>query len=242
MVDALKLTFDSTGEGGDALPGWSVQNTVTPHVFGVGNQGTGAASISIAYGVDSEFLIDSQVTAVQERLGPVQGLVTALQFAGSDGMETAVSLSIQSVIGGLNAARIAPPLVDATVEDVYSTYVGLIDPNLTVANQSSNATVYNLPGWEAPVWQMLGEFAAVSTTELVLQGNGLVIRDQFVDPLELDDNTVPQYQFVTSGEGQQFDVINYNVEPVQSGDPILFNFSPNPSVESDLTGWTGVWV
>lgn len=103
-----KITTTGAGTAGELQPGWSVNEESTPIAPGDSSGATESASISLAHGEDSEFLINENVSLIHDELGTFQGYASAANSNGAtEDTDTNIPLSLAGISSSLTAERTA---------------------------------------------------------------------------------------------------------------------------------------
>lgn len=102
------LTITGAGTFGELQPGWSVNEEITPLAIGDSSGAVDSASVTVAQGEDSEFLINEQVQIVHDELGSFYGHAsTASSNGASEATDTNMPLAVAGVGNSLTAERTA---------------------------------------------------------------------------------------------------------------------------------------
>lgn len=236
---------------------WELTNTVSPSAAGLSSEGYGQLSATAQPGVDDEFVIDRDVTVTFSKdepdvdtneplsFGSVEGWVSGYSTYGlvQDDLtpETRgpASITITPNLAILNVDRDAPAVVNVSLSEVFQTYVGLVTSSLPVAYEATENPVVSVPGWTGNVWEYISNLAAIKGVELSYTGNGLVVRDIQVEALEQEFMGDPSYQFNAGSSGRYVEVAYQDQTVITSIEANLTNFSQNPKLGVNSTGWSG---
>lgn len=103
-----KVAITGAGSFGELQPGWSVNEEITPLAIGDSSGAVDSASLTVAQGEDSEFLINEQVRIIHDELGSFYGHASSATSNGAtEATDTTVPLSIAGVGNSLTAERTA---------------------------------------------------------------------------------------------------------------------------------------
>lgn len=219
--------------------GWNVTETVTPPAMGMQSSGQGAVNFEQPYEPDLEFVYESTATVEHERLGSVAGRLGGGSFSGEDGLELPTQFTMTSILGGLSVQRQSGPVINGSLEDVYTQYIRLVYASgVEVDYQATDANLYNYAGWEGNVWEHLCQLGAATGTELLVQGGTVVIRDIGVNLVNFKNIIpTPSYDINQENAGRTVDYVIKNAEAVQSSLDFIYNYVLNPTVETNANGW-----
>lgn len=236
---------------------WELTNTVSPSAAGLSSEGYGQLSATAQPGGDDEFVIDRDVTVTFSKddpdvdtnepisLGSVEGWVSGYSTYGlvEDDLtpETRgpASITITPNLAILNVDRDAPAVVNVSLSEAFQTYVGLVTSSLPVTYEATNNPIVSFPGWTGNVWEYMSNLAAIKGVELTYTGNGLVVRDIQAEELEQEFFAEPSYRMEEGSTGQYVEVAYQDQQVITSIEENLTNYSENPKLGVDTTGWSG---
>ena len=101
----IEIQMTGSGELGPLAPGWSVQEYATPVTIGETAGGTGNVSFSAAAREDSLFVVNNDITTIEETLGAISGVVKSVSQTGLN-----VSVSHNTTLAIFDATKNIPAL------------------------------------------------------------------------------------------------------------------------------------
>jgi len=230
------LSIDSmTGSGtlGAVQTGWSISESATSVDITEQTGGTGSASFSAVKTPTSKFVIDNLVTLGAEALGTLNGIIGDTSITGDS-----VSVTVAPVLSLLNAERTAPPTGEQNLSDIFESYVALVTDQITVDYQATSDPLRIYPGWAGSVWNFLQQLCAFNRVEMAASGSSLVVRDVGSVEYALGAKVTPTFAASVASTGRSIDVVVQNTALVASLPGSKYNYSENPSVETNSTGWS----
>jgi len=225
------------GELGDIVD-WSVQADITPTVIGDGGGGVGNLNLSTVT-VDESIYINNNTLTLSD---PIAGDFIAT--VDQPTITTAqTSLVAGGILSGLNTSVIAPPMYgSSTLQDAYSTYVGLCydtPPSIDFSGMTSNPTVA-YEGWSGNCWDYIRNLAAFTKTEVVADNGVIIVRDLRQHTLDSANALGDGVTFTsnTQDTAREVQVVCRNSTTVNSVGDFIYNYALNPSVETNATDWS----
>lgn len=233
------------------IANWGVGETTNPPAIGLPNPGTGGASGSAVYGSESELAIEKQaiLTTTPFPDAELHGHINSVTVTGSPSVEASIDWSLVPYFGGLSVERTAPPVLNKTLGSILETYIGLVyDTPLTVQSvriplPGFDSTLYSFPGWRGNVWAQICDLLTKVRAEIVYQPTALgqpmiEVRPLSSITIDLDDKQPPVMRYEQGSPGHQIDVTYQNQRVISSMLADIANYSQNPSLESNSTGWS----
>lgn len=231
---AVKLTTTGSGSVGDIQTGWSVtENSTSVNPTDSGG-GTGSVSLSAKANKTSRFVIDNNAQFTHE-LGTISGTVGNISVTS-----IGVGMSIAPIVSLLSVDRTMPPTGNQPLSEIIAGYVGAVTEQLTVNYQATNNPSRVYIGWTGDVWYHINQLCAINKVEIVISGSSLIVRDLGVTALDLTDSKNVTTALSTQGTGLNVNVVNHNAKLVPSLGGNRYNFSVNPSVETNATNWDAI--
>lgn len=232
-IENIELAMTGSGSVGDILQGWTVTEGATPtNATDIGG-GTGSVSMSARSKDSSVFVVDNDATITHKKLGAIQGIVGNITDGGSvSGMTIAPTISL------LSAERNMPPTGNQPLSTTISSYVAAVTDQLNVSYQATSDPNRVYGGWSGDVWSKLSELCAINKIEIAVSGNTLIVRDIGSTTLSINDSNSVSRTFSTQATGRSIDITCQNTTLVSTLGTAKYNYSQNPSVETNITGWT----
>lgn len=224
---------DGTGDAGDVVVGWSVNESTTPSNPSRSPEGTGSISFGAKANDDSVFLVDDEVVFSHETLGSITGIVGDLTVNDIN-----VNATISKKLALLDNEFTMPPTSTSTVSQVITNYVSTVTDQITVVYAGSNDPTILVPGWKDSVWKKINELCALYRLEIIsTDGVTLLIRDKASTTIDIVDEANTSRSISSRASGLYIDVI-YNQSVLSASDATFkWNYSQNPSLETNATGW-----
>lgn len=231
----MAVTISMTGSGtvGDISTGWSVDESATTVNPSESSGGTGSISMAAKATDTSEFVSENDIIFTHDKLGNISGLVGNVTRSGA-----IVGLGIAPLSSLLNAERNAPPTGQQPLSEIITGYVSLVSDQISVTYLATKNPVRIYPGWQSEVWYMLNQLAAVERVQITVEGDSIVVRDWGATTVGTDDYNSLNNTFNTQATGRFVEVTCQNTKLVASLGSTKYNYSQNPSVETNIVGWT----
>ena len=230
------LSVDSmTGSGtlGAVQTGWSISESASSVNITEQTGGTGSASFSAVKTPTSKFVIDNLITLDVDELGSLGGIIGDTSIMGDS-----VSVTVAPTLSLLNAERSAPPTGEQALSAIFASYVALVTDQITVDYQATSDPLRIYPGWSGSVWNFLQQLCAFNRVEMAASGDLLVVRDVGSIEYALGAKVTPTFSASVASTGRSIDVVVQNTALVASLPGPKYNYSENPSVETNATGWS----
>jgi len=230
------LSIESmTGSGalGAVQTGWSISESATSVNITEQTGGTGSASFGAVKTPTSKFVIDNLITLDTDGLGALEGIIGDTSITGDS-----VSVTVAPTLSLLNAERSAPPTGEQALSAIFASYVALVTNQIVVDYQATSDPLRIYPGWSGSVWNFLQQLCAFNGVEMTASGDSLVVRDVGSVEYELGAKVVPTFAASVASTGRSIDVVVQNTALVASLPGSKYNYSENPSVETNATGWS----
>lgn len=229
----MGLTIDMTGSGevGDIKPGWSIQEDATPVNPVDASAGTGVVSMFAKSTPTSKFIIDNQITVTHDKLGEFDGVITNATVEGAS-----VEFNVSPLMSLLVATKTAPPIGPLPLSQIIQSYVALCTDQVTVDYQALDDPVQLYGGWQGEVWYYLKQLAACNKVEFSFSEAILTVRDVGSSTYVLDDATPVRFVTDRASTGRSINIVCQNVQLATPS--IITNYSQNPSLETNATGWS----
>jgi len=234
-VGALTLTMTGTGTVGDIAPGWSVIEDATAVVATDESASAGSGAMGAPKNLTSKYMVDNSAVLTHDRLGTARGYIGDTTEA-----KTGMGFAFTTLLSLLSVDRTAPPIGNSALSAVFTAYVGLVTDQITVSWQASSDPQVTFQGWRGNVWRMLNKLCAAKRVEIAMLDNVMVVRDLGSQALDITDEAAISIQRSTLSTARKINVCWYNQKLVPSLGTTLYNYSQNPSLESNATGWDGV--
>lgn len=231
----LKITTTGSGTFGDVVPGWSVTEAATTVNPNISSDGTGLIVASTKAHDDSDFLVDNNAVATHDDLGTIEGLL------GDVTVGNTVGLNIQPLLSLLNVERNMPPTGEQPLSEIFAAYVAAVTPQLSVSYQASSDPLRIYPGWSGSVWFHLNQLCAINKVEIASTGSTIVVRDIGSVTKTVDEKQGISRTFSTAATGRNVEVVCQNTVLIGSLPGSKYNYSANPSLETNTTGWSNSW-
>jgi len=231
MAVSIVIT-DGTGEIGDVVSGWSVNSATTPANPNVIPETTGSVSFTATIKPDTVFIVDDEVSFVHEFLGTVQGFVGDITIT-----DNSVSGFINKKLALLDVERNMPPTSELPLSEIIQAYVEEVTDQVTVSYIATTDPYAAFPGWSGSVWQRINELCALYSLEVSVSSGTLIIRDMGTQQFTIPDQSNVSRTINTRSAGLFIDVVYQQSELVSSDSTYKWNYSQNPSVETNSTNW-----
>jgi len=225
-----KLSMTGSGSIGD-ISDWSVNESASPINITDNSAGTGKINIEAKRKSDTKFIINNNATLVTD-FGSISGVVSSVDFE----YNTHASISIDSPLSVLNVERNSPPTGLVTLEETIKLYIALVTGDFTVTYSATNNPSGVYGAWTGNVWEKIKQLCAANGVEIYLVGAVVTVRDVGSVILSLPDNIKVSREISTDASGKVINIIYQNYELVTPG--INYNYSQNPSVETNATNWS----
>lgn len=243
------VLINGNGNVNDPGSAWTVEEDATP--IAVDDTFGGVGQITLTGGQfngdptrqDTRFIASKSATFThdsvdeangQTALGSIQGTVTGLQTKGQG-----ASFGIVPLLGLLSGVTVnALPTGQQNLSAIFAVYVALATPQITVNFTASSDPLRVYGAWSGDLWTMLKQLASVNRVELALIGAQLTVRDLGSTILALDDEQACALNIPALPTCQQFQMTIQNTTAVSSGSSTVINYSQNPSLETNTTGWS----
>jgi hypothetical protein len=228
-TDATLVMTGSGTVGGIAT--WRVSESATPVDISDLSGGVGAVPLTAKANDDSKFIIRNNATFTHESLGDIEGVVENVNVSSPQ-----VSFTIAPTLSLLNVERVSPPTGSQPLSEIFATYVALVTDAITVDYQATTDPTRLYGGWSSNVWTAIKELCAANRVEAVPSGTTLVVRDLGSTEFTIDDSQTVDISLSTDATGRAIDIVYQNYTLVSSTS-LVYNYSQNPSVETNATGW-----
>lgn len=229
----IDISMTGSGSVGDIV-NWSGQEDSTPVSIGDSSGSTGLVSVTARTTDESVFIVDNVASIAHETLGSSDGIVTGVSVN-----DAVTSFGIKTSLSLLNVDATMPAIGPAPLDQIFSTYVFAIAPSLSTDFQATLNPERTYRGWRGNGWDFLKQLCAANNVELAVSGTQIIIRDIGSRTLPLEDyEAKPSLSLETDAAGRAIDIFYDNSQAVLTTAPNLYNYSGNPSLESNLTDWS----
>jgi hypothetical protein len=239
MATSVTVT-NGNGELG-SIQSWSIAgDDATPTVVGAVSGSTGNLTLNAVPVSESRYLNGDTVAVATTGAGTFTGTVDTLSLD-----TTSASITAGGLLSACNITVTAPPMYgSATLQDAYSTYIGLCfttPPAIDFSGMTSNPTVA-YEGWTGVAWDYLRNLAAATRTEIAVVNGTIVVRDIGLRTIDLSQHTDADVTITpnTQDTALTVQVVNRNTTSVASVGDFIYNYALNPSVETNATDWSYV--
>lgn len=230
-MGALTLEMTGTGTVGDLQPGWSITEDATAVVATDESASAGSGSMAAPKNLSSKYIVDNTAVLVHDSLGTARGYV-------GDTTETrGMGFGFTTLLSLLSVERTALPVGNMALSAVFANYVGLVTDQITVSWQATSDPLVIFQGWRDNVWRMLNKLCAAYRVEIAMIDNVMVVRNLGSATLDISDEAGIAIQRSAVSTARKINVCWYNQKFVPSLGATLYNYSQNPSLESNATGW-----
>lgn len=226
------VTLAMTGSGSVGnVSTWRVSESATPVDISNLAGGVGGIPITAKSNDDSKFIVHNDATFSHEALGDIIGIVEGVTVSG-----IATSFNVTPLLGLLNVERTSPPTGSQPLSEIFETYVALVTNLITVDYQATSDPTRLYGGWQGNVWTHLKELCAANRVEAVPSGSTLIVRNWGASEFVIDDNQGVDISLSTEAAGRSIDIVYQNYTLVSSTS-LVYNYSQNPSLETNATDW-----
>lgn len=230
---AVELSIvEGTGDLGDVVAGWSVNEATTPANPSVAPANLGSISFSAKSRGDSAFLVADRVRLTHEELGEQSGLVGDITVS-----DYSVDGTVLGYASLLDVDRVVPPLSSGTLSNALTQYISYVTDDIELDYQGDDDPIVVFPGWEGNVWQHLNQLCALYNLRINMQENVMVVSDTVTEFFDITDHSNETRNISNQSSGMFIDVAYNQPVDVLATTDTIWNYSQNPSLESDTIDW-----
>lgn len=239
-MGTLNIEMAGTGTIGLIEPGWSIQENATPISPADQSGGTGAITVAAVGTRTSKFINDNETvvthspfSADEASLGSITGLVDQPSITPSR-----VNFGIVPIASLLNVERNMPPTGQQPLSEIIPTYIATVTDRLGVVYEASTDPVCIFPGWSGDVWLHLKALCTAYRLEIVQSGLNLIVRDLGSTEINYRPGSRTVITPSTRAASRKIPIRCHFTSLVSSLGGLKYNYSQNPSLETNATGWS----
>lgn len=129
---AINVSMTGSGEIGEILPGWSIDEPATPFVIGSAASGHGTVAIKAQAKPNSAFIVNNNITTTVD-VGSVTGVVKNVSVIGPT-----VSMSHDTPLAKYDGERYIPPIIEGSVHSALDMVNQLANIDTRLARPNGN--------------------------------------------------------------------------------------------------------
>lgn len=236
MGQRISVTAGNGGIGN--ITSWNAEEDATANIIGSGSGGVGSLHVEASVVDKSDFLNGNTVVFSSDDYGTFQSTLDNNEVTG-----VTVAIDGPGLLGQCNVDVTALPVYGTSaLSDAINYYLSLVfEIPPTVNYIATNNPLVAFPGWTGNLWDNFNQLCAAFRIEIAVVDGVVTVRDIGTSTIDItnvisDDsiNRVINSQNIAAN----VTIVNHETSSASSLPGFVHNFSTNPSLESNTTGWS----